>query len=329
MIARCAPVIAEPPSSGVEGGAAVGMVARAAYRGLISRLASSYAPATRLSDRARRRSEPDNLAVSRSAKVPGLASLTRSLSAVRGRPNDPYEASLPAGTFEVWSATDRYLESLGIPAGDHTASQGPMIQYRERQRQVTLVRCWHLNEGESEAMWALYADRGRGLALRSTTRALRAAIPSPHLVTGDVRYLDYDIDSLPQGYAYWPFFAKRRSFRHEQEYRAIIPRDYLIWDERNTPRDPGEPGPEHMPVQLDSLLDGIYVSPTAPVWYVDVIMATVERFGVAVPVVSSQLGRPPDSGRARVEEAIKAGARRWRLSGDRPEEEPTRDSEQE
>lgn len=39
--------------------------------------------------------------------------------------------------------------------------------------QCQAVNCWHRNDGESEAMWRLYAEGGRGVAIETTSEALK------------------------------------------------------------------------------------------------------------------------------------------------------------
>jgi hypothetical protein len=40
----------------------------------------------------------------------------------------------------------------------------------------TVVNCWCANECESEAMWKLYSDSGKGIAIQSRVKLFKAAL---------------------------------------------------------------------------------------------------------------------------------------------------------
>lgn len=48
--------------------------------------------------------------------------------------------------------------------------------FRKSVRQWTLANCWHINEGESEAGWKLYADSDKAVAIQSTFERLRSVL---------------------------------------------------------------------------------------------------------------------------------------------------------
>jgi hypothetical protein len=58
------------------------------------------------------------------------------------------------------------------------------------------VHCWHKNEGESYAMWKLYAGIREGVAIQTTYKKLSESVGSPQLnsgfLIGEVEYIDYD-----------------------------------------------------------------------------------------------------------------------------------------
>jgi hypothetical protein len=81
------------------------------------------------------------------------------------------------------------------------------------------VNCWHMNNGESDAMWKLYgAASGETVAIKTTIgRLIKALEKSPIPVyIGKMRYEERD---RPQDCLYWPATCKRKPFRHEKELR--------------------------------------------------------------------------------------------------------------
>jgi hypothetical protein len=81
------------------------------------------------------------------------------------------------------------------------------------------VNCWHINNGESDAMWKLYgAATGETVAIKTTVgRLIKALEKSPIPVyIGKMRYDEHD---RPQDCLYWSATCKRKPFRHEKELR--------------------------------------------------------------------------------------------------------------
>ena len=86
---------------------------------------------------------------------------------------------------------------------------------------------WHENDYESAAMWKLYSDLEKGIAIQSTFKNLKECFfdGDPDVAIGKVEYLNYNEDSIPWGnklYIYKPFVYKRRSFEYEHEIRAMV-----------------------------------------------------------------------------------------------------------
>ena len=159
------------------------------------------------------------------------------------------------------------------------------------QREWVYVNCWHLGDYESAAMWQQYTLSGRAMAIQSTFARLKSVLPSEaHL--GTVNYVDYDSTPIPESNLFWAFLCKRRSFKHEQEVRA------MIW------RAPTKDGAfaldvhndkDGLPVQIDvdELVERVIVSPTSPDWYLGLVSRIRARLGYGFPVTRSELDEQP------------------------------------
>src|SRR5690606_7838094 len=70
----------------------------------------------------------------------------------------------------------------------------------EVARKRKCICCWHGQSHESEAMWKLYGDSGKAVAIKTKVGALAASINSrnnPEIVFLDkVRYINFDCDEL-------------------------------------------------------------------------------------------------------------------------------------
>lgn len=174
------------------------------------------------------------------------------------------------------------------------------------------VNCWHVSEHESAAMWRLYVAGGQGIAFRSTIDRLVRSFPEGKAAGagrddsgaanvlgvefGFVRYIDHWKDAeLVKGPLILtdPFFLKRKSFEHEHEFRALvfdlpIHNGTIDWE---CSAFPG--GGVAVPIDLEMLVEAIYVAPGAPPWFRQVVESAVERLGARFRVVQSRLDEDP------------------------------------
>ncbi|HEY7226550.1 MAG TPA: hypothetical protein VH481_00290, partial [Nitrososphaeraceae archaeon] len=140
---------------------------------------------------------------------------------------DPYEGTLAEYNKIDTVRLERFrheLEDVDDDMIKRLILRPPNFQnYRDR----LVVNCWHLNDGESAAMWDLYSNRKAGIAIQSTYRRLRdsfsKAIESVGI--GMVNYMDYNTQWMKEDFIL-PFLTKRTSFKHEQELRAFT----IIYD---------------------------------------------------------------------------------------------------
>lgn len=165
---------------------------------------------------------------------------------------------------------------------------------REWPRYVA-VNCWHINEYESAAMWSLYLKSNEGIAIQSTYERLGKAfsVTAEDVFIGKVSYIDYESQVISDGNILSPFLHKRKSYEHERELRALI----VKWPQ------PGEKGLDFtidtieagvpVSVELDALVESIYVAPDAPTWFTRLVESVAKKYGREVAVRQSSLNATP------------------------------------
>lgn len=166
-------------------------------------------------------------------------------------------------------------------------------------RQWIMVNSWCISEHESAAMWRLYGGTETSVCIQSTYEHLRACLD--HAVrrgfadpvhVGEVRYIDYAREWMPDGNGFYPFLHKRRSFEHEREIRAIVWRlpvtDKGI-DRSAKATDTGI----LVPVELSQLVDRVFVSPSSPEWFRALVVDVLKRYDLDVEVHQSSLDDEP------------------------------------
>lgn len=227
------------------------------------------------------------------------------------RLGDPFEGSTTRVTVE---ARKDWMPKQGLP--ETFAAEFEQIQ--RQGTQTHFVNCWHLSDHESEAMWRLYLKSNEGIAIRSTFARLRQALENaePDVFIGVVSYVDYDKQLIPEGNAFWPFLHKRLSLEHDRELRAIITGFVdLVYNRATVLENPDvrlgtfEEGRKlgvdleqtsfdlpvglKVPVDLGTLIETIYVAPTADAWLGDLAKSVCRRYDLSMDVNLSRLGEDP------------------------------------
>lgn len=195
------------------------------------------------------------------------------------------------GSHGLWYAAGVELISFftkvswsGISLKDFSAKWNAWV------RSWTYVNCWHMNTGDSEAMWKLYASDEGSVAVQSTYSRLRNALPGD-IGIGRVVYHDfYATPPEPTPFKGYPseFVFKRRSLAHERELRALLQTVPLtedgVVDLWAVPQAPGV----GVDVDLGVLIEAVHVQPDVPDWLCSTVKDLTTRYGVAAPVEQSK-----------------------------------------
>lgn len=166
----------------------------------------------------------------------------------------------------------------------------------EELRRSTKISCWHRASYESDAMWQLYADSRKGIAIRTTPAGIEAAAKPfrlkpeyghEHLWAGNVRYVDLlrerlRVDMLER------FWYKHMAFSWEQEFRLAV--------SVRTAEEFGVEVPElgvFVEFDLAELIHEIYLGPYLSREDIEIVRYTAEQCSLGDRVrVSSLLGNP-------------------------------------
>jgi len=149
-------------------------------------------------------------------------------------------------------------------------------------RNFLYVSSWHMSDHESAAMWKLYLKNGEGVAIQSTVGRLIESLKrvKGKVFVGMVEYVDYEKDRIPDPTNLSAAMHKRKIFEHEKELRTIFV------DERNIEGLP-------LPVDIDVLIEKVFVAPTSPKWIYDLLIKVIARYGLNKEVVKPTLEQSP------------------------------------
>ena len=197
---------------------------------------------------------------------------------------DPFEGSYPRANHALRPAI--YEKGYAsVPAPEGGAAMG-----REFARLLTaelqkapnfmLVSCWHWNQHESAAMWRLYAKSNEAIAIRTRLCRLQEELTQhDRIILGLVSYVDYAQDFAREGNIYDGFMSKRKSFEHERELRAVYMADSTEEGQATSE------GGRWFNVDLNNLVEEVYVAPTAPPWFKKLVEACLARYDLPDVVV--------------------------------------------
>lgn len=211
---------------------------------------------------------------------------------------------------------DRFEGSVPKRLDDHmreyaarTMSPESYENYRKervRIRNIIAISCWHRAIHESEAMWSLYGLTGEGVAIKTTVGRLAEALPPKTLPRGStdnwginighVEYIDYKTATLPPYNIYFPYLHKRHAFQHEREVRAVA----MITEGAQAAVDAAKANFEisdgglAIPVDVEKLIEAVYISPLGSASFQRTVRATLDRFGYkSIPDIKSDLADDP------------------------------------
>jgi streptogramin lyase len=211
---------------------------------------------------------------------------------------DRFEGSLPSRTLDDEAAA---LLPLSLGRRPELRDHFEMMRSSVRGfRARSLSSCWYASDHESTAMWDLYSQTNHGIAIRTSAGSLRASIDTallPEPVSageippaeesriacymGLVRYLDYERDLLLPTTGLDYLTSKRSSYEHEREVRLVILSDTPV------------AGGQQVACHLDRLVDAVYISPSAPRWFHDVVGSVLARYERVWDLRQSDLSRDP------------------------------------
>lgn len=218
---------------------------------------------------------------------------------------DPYEGMLPEYNMKMGRTV--YLEQKDKFQSEEQfeiflqTRVSTMLSLYKQYRETTLVNCWHLNEIESASMWKLYASNDSGIAIQSTYSKFSECLKNNSSDTvwiGKVNYSDFKKEWMKEWNVYEAFVNKRKSFEAESELRAVtsLPDDnnrqkvLSDSDKERESRQPTKPriidptelteNGKFVHVDLDSLIEKIYVAPLATIQFEKMVRSLTEKFKV-------------------------------------------------
>ncbi|MBO9586156.1 MAG: DUF2971 domain-containing protein [Flavobacterium sp.] len=182
---------------------------------------------------------------------------------------DQYEGTFSEPTYEE-------IKKLAVDNPE-------FLNYYKTHREKVAISSWHINEYESFAMWQIFTKNNEGLAIQSTIGRLQKAVKPENnfdQYIGEVNYIDYKKEYIPFEDLFFPFLFKRKSFQYEREVRILSDTsksDIKLNDGLK------------INVDINQLIEKIYIHPKSENWYKKLVIELVERLGFGFEIEKSDL----------------------------------------
>lgn len=160
----------------------------------------------------------------------------------------------------------------------------------EKFKQLTFVNCWTIDPSESYALWKIYLGGSKsGIAIKTTFSQLKKSIinNNHNIAFEKVKYLDfindYKFDRTQL------FTTKRTYYAYERELR-LLSLHYHLGQGKVEPNLINKYG-YGIDVNLNELIQNIYVSPFVGSWFNDIVRKTIalKNPDLASKVVTSEI----------------------------------------
>ncbi len=150
-------------------------------------------------------------------------------------------------------------------------------------------------------MWKVYLKSNEGIAIQSREGGLHDCLRASgkEILVESVKYIDYETDSLPDAGLLTPFLHKRKSFEHERELRALFAdnsalTEIVTKDRKSRPGGISFASGLPIPVDLDRLIERVFVAPTAPGWFQELVKSVLEKYDLKnKEVIKSSINTDP------------------------------------
>jgi len=210
--------------------------------------------------------------------------------------NDLFEGSVPKTEVENRPSQIKNIASyFNHPISDKEVKQkdqGLGNVYKKLKKSF-VVNCWHINNGESDAMWKLYTNKG--IAIRSTVKNLIVSLKDckEQIYLSKVSYKNYDIDIFDgKPSLLSPIVHKRKAFAHENDVRLIEQVNEAVKDVNYWETTKNHKG-KNIACNINKLINKIILCPKSDIDSEENVKSLLNKFGFNYAIEKSKLDDEP------------------------------------
>jgi len=219
--------------------------------------------------------------------------------------SDPFEGSLTKRESEHRIKDGKRIANFHnrpITHEEAVTRAQKLGEFQKKFNRSFVVNCWHINQGESDAMWRLYLKTNEGVAIQTTVGNLRKSFDSfdEEMFITKVRYLDYenqiwfDANEYPEtSYnLFTPIVHKRKAFVHESELRIFQQVNDAVANDNYWDDQPNYMG-KLIPCNVEQLIERIIIPPTSDDPVKNKVEDLLKTYGLDKEIMKSKLNEEP------------------------------------
>ena len=219
--------------------------------------------------------------------------------------SDPFEGTIPKRESEYRIITERRMAQFHKREMTHEEAvkkSEEMGNLHKRFRRAFIVNCWHINQGESDAMWRLYLKTNEGVVIQTTVNKLRESFDNSEeeIYISKVRYLDYEKkiwfhenDYPIRNYnLFTPIVHKRTAFAHENELRIFQQINEAVHNEKYWDDKSNYMG-NLISCNIEHLIEKVIIPPTADEQIKNKVEEILKKHGLNREIEKSKLNEEP------------------------------------
>lgn len=195
-----------------------------------------------------------------------------------GTAMDYLKFKLPEQIFRASSAPsgeagDKLEQWRAQQARDYEQNEALTRLRRIRVAETCWANCWHLADEESVALWKIYHGMNKPIAVQATVAGLRDSIGADAADEISIGLVRYSGDTSRTGLTVArQAVTKAPAYAFEHELRAV----FIPGPTKQVTLGTGTP----VPVDLQTLVAAVRLSPVAPTWQVQLVQRLIERHGL-------------------------------------------------
>jgi hypothetical protein len=206
---------------------------------------------------------------------------------------DKFEGTFPLSTRQAIINSTREARDHGVLEQDLSddtieKSANVRLSYQDRLRSVNCINCWNEFNGESYALWKIYAGMNNGMMLKTRFGKLIHAFrdTTERVYCSKVSYIDHKKDSIDFGNSILPIIHKHNAYSYENEIRLIHEvGDPNTYDWSNSAFTNGV----MIAIDINDFIDEIIISPFSPIWFKSMIQDLINKYSFGCNVSDSDL----------------------------------------
>ena len=178
------------------------------------------------------------------------------------------------------------------------------VKYAEKvisEKPFTLCNSWTIDDVDNYAMWKIYLKGySEGVAIKTTVGRLKSALNYQSNKSLHFGKVNYQPSKLKPINIFEVATTKATAYAYEKEFRAFLVQQFRVITLKTSDKSTAFKDPKYnvgceLSVDLQELIDVIYISPFATQWFKDLFNKTISTYMTEFPITNVKNSSIKDS----------------------------------